>query len=67
MNLAENRWIGPAIFTTMILSGFIALAGNAAVACYDPKSPNLPPCDGSERWPDPCAPPSLAADAGRDR
>lgn len=37
--------------------------------CYDPKSPNLPPCPSSATWPDPCferAPADAGADAGKD-
>ena len=33
--------------------------------CYDPKSPNLPPCSG-QPYPDPCDGKSAAKDAGRD-
>jgi hypothetical protein len=40
----------------------IVLALNSG--CYDPKSPNLPPCPKDARWPDPCAV-ALARDAGK--
>lgn len=35
-----------------------------AAACYDPKSPNLPPCSDDATWPDPCS--GKARDAGKD-
>ena len=34
------------------------------LACYDPKSPKLPPC-ADEPWPNPCAGMHEPKDAGR--
>lgn len=42
----------------------IALTFAAIGACYDPKSPNLPPCPPRPHWADPCQDPTKAkADA----
>ena len=43
----------------------LAKVGVSLVACYDPKSPNLPTCTGREEWPDPCAARGIP-DAGKD-
>jgi hypothetical protein len=42
-----------------------AIVGSLAGACYNDKSPLLPPCDGSKAvWPEPCA--DRKVDAGAD-
>ena len=46
-----------------VLTSYV-IVGALAGACYNAKSPFLPPCDGRSAWPDPCA--DRKADAGAD-
>lgn len=60
----SNKDVKLATCLTLYLLG--ALGCSAWLfACPPPEPGKMPPCDGTERWPDPCAPSLI--DAGKER